>query len=323
MKKLVLISLSILFSISALVAQNFDYAFKEDFKVSGEAQLKIKTSDGFIHLTPHNKNTVEVYFIVKKNNRYIRIDRRELEDELDLIVDQHGNRIEVSVRHPQSFGWRNWKNRLNVSFEIYAPRKTMSDLRTSDGSIDAGGFIGDQSCKTSDGDVEVYDIEGNVYAHTSDGDIIAKKINGDTELRTSDGDVHAYSIKGYSTFKTSDGDIYMENINGNIQVGTSDGSIEFHEIAGSLKGSTSDGSIRGEIYDLSRELKLSTSDGNIEVSVPDDLGLDLYLKGEKIYTELRDFSGHSSKHKIDGRMRGGGIPVTLTTSDGRISLKYR
>lgn len=323
MKKLVIISLSILFSISAVVAQNFDYAFKEEFKVSGEVQLKIKTSDGFIHLTPHNENTVKIYFIVKRNNRYIRIDRHELEDELELIIDQSGNRIEVSVRHPKNYGWRNWKNQLDVSFEIYAPKNMVSDLRTSDGNIDVGGFVGDQNCKTSDGNIEIYNIEGAVFAHTSDGNIKARKIMGDTDLKTSDGDINAFSMSGYATFKTSDGDIYFENVTGDILCGTSDGSIEFHEIAGSLKGSTSDGNIRGEMDDLSRELKLSTSDGNIDVVIPGDLGLDLYLKGEKIYADMVNFSGNRSKHRIDGRMRGGGIPVTLTTSDGRVSLKHR
>jgi hypothetical protein len=323
MKKILLISLSILFSISAVIAQNFDYAFKEDFKVKGETQLKLKTSDGFIHLNPHDKNTVEVYFIVKKGNRYIKIDRRELEEELELIIEQHGNRIEVMVKNPNNYGWNNWRNRLGVSFEVYAPRNTVSDLRTSDGNIDVGGFIGDQTCKTSDGNVEVYDIDGKVYAHTSDGNVKAKKITGDTELRTSDGDIDAFSIKGYVTFKTSDGDIYMENIKGDIRAGTSDGNIEFHEIEGSLKGSTSDGNITGELNHLSDELKLSTSDGNIDVVIPGGLGLDLYMRGERLDTRLVDFSGHSSKHKIDGEMRGGGIPVTLTTSDGRVSLRYR
>lgn len=321
MKKPAIITLALLLSISTLIAQNFDYSFKEIFKVSGETQLKLRTSDGFIHLNPHEGNTIEVFFIVKRNNHFIRIDRDELADELDLIIDQTGNRIEVSVRH-RNRHWNNWRNRLDVSFEVYAPRNTIGDLRTSDGNIDVRGFDGDQVCKTSDGNIDVYDIDGSVYAHTSDGDIKARKIYGDIELRTSDGDIDAYSIKGYATFKTSDGDIYMENIEGDILAGTSDGSIEFHEIEGSLKASTSDGNIRGEIIQLRKELKLSTSDGNIEVVIPGNLGLDLYLKGEKIYTELSDFSGSHSKHKINGRVRGGGIPVTLTTSDGRISLKH-
>ncbi len=322
MKKLVFITLALLFSTSSLFAQNFDYSFKENFKVSGQAQLKLKTSDGFIHVNPHDGNTIEVFFIVKRNNHFIRMDRDELEHELDLLIDQSGNRIEVSVRH-RNQNWNNWRNRIDVSFEVFAPRNTMADLRTSDGNIDIGGFIGDQVCKTSDGNIEVYDIDGSIYAHTSDGNIKARKITGDTELRTSDGDIRAFSINGYSTFKTSDGDIYMENIAGDILVGTSDGSIEFHEISGSIKGSTSDGNIRGEIDHLSRELKLGTSDGNIDVTIPSDLGLNLYLKGEKVYTQLHDFSGSSGKHKIDGRVNGGGIPVTLTTSDGSVSLKYR
>ena len=322
MKKILIISLSLLLSLSSLIAQNFDYSFKENFKVSGETRLKLVTSDGFIHVTPNDGNIVEVFFIVKKNNHFIRIDRKELERELDLIIDQYNNSIEVRVRnHNQN--WIDWRNRLNVSFEVFAPIHTLCNLQTSDGSIDISGFAGDQACKTSDGNIEVYNIDGSVYAHTSDGNIVARKIMGETELRTSDGDITGVSIVGDVTCKTSDGDIYLENVEGATQAGTSDGSIEFHELSGSLKGSTSDGNIKGELDHLSRELKLSTSDGNIDVSIPGGLGLDLYLRGEKIYTEVTDFSGSQGKHKIDGCIRGGGIPVTLTTSDGRISLKYR
>ncbi|PKP35680.1 MAG: hypothetical protein CVU00_01250 [Bacteroidetes bacterium HGW-Bacteroidetes-17] len=322
MKKVIIFCLSLFFISSSIIAQNFDYSFKEVFKVNGETQLKLVTSDGFIHLTPYDGNTVEVYFIVRKNNHFIRIDRNELERELDLIVDQSGNRIEVRVRHRDQ-NWRDWRNRLDVSFEVFAPKNTLGDLQTSDGSIDIGGFTGDQICKTSDGNIEVYNIDGAVYAHTSDGNIKARKIIGETDLSTSDGDITAVSITGNTFCRTSDGDIYIENVEGRTQVGTSDGSIEFHELSGSLKGSTSDGSIKGELINLKGELKLSTSDGNIDVVIPDNLGMDIYLRGENIYTEFSDFSGSRGKHKIEGRVKGGGIPVSLTTSDGRVSLKSR
>lgn len=322
MKKSIITALLFLFSFSALMAQNFDYAFKESFNVNGDTELKLLTSDGFIHLTPNSGDRVEVYFIVRKNNRYIRIDRNELERELDLTIEQRGNQIIVEVRNRQ-VKWVNWRNQMDVSFEVFAPVNTSCNLRTSDGDIDMEGFIGGQYCKTSDGDVEIYDIEGPVIAHTSDGDITVRKIEGETECHTSDGDIQAFSIMGDAYFKTSDGDIYLENVVGQTEVGTSDGSIEFYKMSGGVTGGTSDGNIDGEIIDLYGPLKLSTSDGSIEVIIPDNLGLDIYLRGEKIYTDLINFSGNRSEHKIDGRMNGGGIPVSLSTSDGRISLKYR
>lgn len=307
---------------SVLIAQDFDYSFKENFKVSGETHLKLQTSDGFIHLTPHDGNSIEVYFIVKKNNRFVRIDKRELEKELELTIDQFENKIEIRVRHHNN-NWFHWRNRLNVSFEVLAPRNTLCDLRTSDGNIDIVGFTGDQSCKTSDGNIEVYDIDGSVFARTSDGNIKARKIEGNAELNTSDGDINAYYINGDATLRTSDGDINIENANGATSLSTSDGSIEFMNLSGSLTAGTSDGSIRGEMTQLSGKLKLSTSDGNIDVKIPDDIGIDLYLRGEKFYTNFRDFSGTRSKRKMEGSVNGGGIPVTLTTSDGRISINYR
>ena len=52
------------------------------------------------------------------------------------------------------------------------------------------------------------------------------------------------------------------------------------------------------------------------------LGLNILLKGEDIHTKLEHFSGESSDHRVEGKIRGGGIDVELITSEGNINLNY-
>ena len=295
--------------------------------------MSISTNDGYIHAIAKNSNQVQVYFIVKKNNRVIDMDLEELEDHVNVDISSSNDELEIIIKQKESSWIKNWKDRYYVSLHILAPERTACTLKTSDGDVDMVGFKGNQSCRTSDGDIRIEDIIGEVYAKTSDGDINVSDIDGDLEVATSDGDVRASNIMGEGIFKTSDGNIRATNVNGGIRANTSDGNviledtkgvntartsdgnIVFENMLGSINAQTSDGDIRGDINSLTDKLYLKTSDGDITVSVPDGLGMDITLRGEDINMRLQDFSGETSDHKIEGTIRGGGIEVEL---DARI-----
>ena len=317
-----------------------DFSFVQSFKVSTPAKMMISTNDGFINAYARNSNDIQVFFIVKKNNRVLDMDLEELEEYVTVDINSTNDAVEIVIKQKESDWIKNWKERHNVSLHILAPAQTTCDLKSSDGNIELYGFNGNQNCKTSDGDILVEDIEGNLYGKTSDGDISVTNVDGDLELSTSDGDINAIKISGKSTFKTSDGnivgkDLYgdakavtsdgniiLENVRGNNSARTSDGNISFEHMTGSLNAQTSDGDIRGDFNSLSDKLYLKTSDGDISVTVPNGLGMDIRLKGEDIHTILDNFSGNTSDHLIEGTIRGGGVEVELVTSDGDINLNY-
>jgi DUF4097 and DUF4098 domain-containing protein YvlB len=122
---------------------------------------------------------------------------------------------------------------------------------------------------------------------------------------------------------TSDGNIRIINVDGNTSSKTSDGHITFDGLKGSFTGVTSDGNIRGSFAVLRKELIARTGDGNIDITIPDKVGLDLDIKGESLHVPLNSFSGRSDEDVIKGKANGGGIPVSLSTSDGSVTLAYR
>ncbi len=303
-------------------AQEAKSSFQDKFDVTTPVQFKASVSDGFIHVTPSEGSSIKILYIVRKGNSFVEISREELAEYIDINITKSSELVDVTVKHLKEYRWNDWKDSYNISLEVYVPKETSCHLQSSDGDIKVKGLSGKQKCRTSDGDIVMYGINGNVDAQTSDGDITTQDVIGNVNFTTSDGDVIADNIEGDATFITSDGDIEMYNIIGFTTAKTSDGDIVFKDLAGTFKGQTSDGDITGNIVKLNNELRLSTSDGDIRVAVPKGLGLDLYLKGEDLNTNLEDFSGQAKEHLIQGKVRGGGVSIELTASDGRITLAY-
>jgi hypothetical protein len=308
-------------SISLSWSQTADYSFKESYDLATPAKLKISSSDGNIEVAPGNTKKAEVLYIVTRNNKLLKIDRKELEKELTITVVQTGNSLEINVVYPKTEMF-NKKNLPQVNFKITVPKETSCDLQTSDGNVSLSGLSSNQQCKTSDGNVAISSVMGDVIGRTSDGNISVKQITGTVEARTSDGNIVAEDIKGNTQSVTSDGNIALSQVSGDITISTSDGDISFNNVSGSVKASSSDGNIRGNILELKKSLAVRTSDGNISITIPDRLGLDLDIKGESLDVALTNFSGTSEEKYIHGKINGGGIPVSLA-SDGNISLNYK
>jgi DUF4097 and DUF4098 domain-containing protein YvlB len=305
-----------------LVAQDFDYSFKETYPVSSPAKLNLSSFDGNLEIMPGSGDKIEVYYIVRKGGRFTRIDRSKLEEE--LIVETENSSTSVSIRIKSKYENRffNSVDRLTVGFKVYVPKATACILATSDGNVSIVGLDGHQQIRTSDGTIELSQISGDIAGKTSDGDVRIKNIKGDVDLQTSDGTIELQTIQGDVIASTSDGNIKLTKVKGDIAVKTSDGYIDFREISGSFTASTSDGNINGTVIELQKELTLKTSDGNIDVTLPGQLGLDLDIKGESIDAPFQNFTGKFEETYVRGKSNGGGIPVILSTSGGNVTVHH-
>ncbi len=78
---------------------------------------------------------------------------------------------------------------IDVHFKVYVPKKTSTQLRSSDGDILLKGLTLNQNCMSSDGDIKLVDLSGDIFAKTFDGDIIIDNVTGLLDSHTSDGRV--------------------------------------------------------------------------------------------------------------------------------------
>ncbi|HEY4656675.1 MAG TPA: hypothetical protein VIH22_19290, partial [Cyclobacteriaceae bacterium] len=228
--------------ISASMSQDFEYSFKEDYKVSIPVRLALSSFDGNIEIIPSDGNVIQVYYIVRKDIRLMHIGRAELEKELIVEVDHDSDRLEISVKPKDNWTF-NWRDQMNVHFKVYVPTQTSCDLNTSDGNVALSGLSGPQQIRTSDGNIDISEVSGEIKGNTSDGNVHAHRIKGSAELKTSDGEVVLDNISGDVRSSTSDGNIRITKVMGDIIARTSDGDITFESLSGSLEAVTSDGNV--------------------------------------------------------------------------------
>lgn len=289
--------------ISQVNAYSFDQPYRtERFSVSGNVTLDVETSGGSIEVTGSNNNEVVVEMYVRKRGRWLQMGDDDLSD-YQITIVQQGNKI---IAHAERKAKLNWgSNNISISFKVMAPSSTSSELSTSGGSIGIALLEGNQRLDTSGGSISVDDVMGNVEARTSGGSISVENMEGDLDA------------------KTSGGSISLDRVKGKLDFSTSGGSINVSEISGQVRGSTSGGSIRADITDVTGDISLRTSGGSIYATVPGGRGYDLELRGNRVITELRNFSGNAEEDRISGQMNGGGPKISLRTSGGHIKLKYQ
>ncbi len=278
----------------------------KNFTLDGDARLQVETSGGSIDVAGKEGNQATVEMYVKKNGGWSSsLSREEIEEALedyDIDISQQGNEVKAIAKRKGS-GWGN--NKISISFKVTVPKTTSTDLNTSGGSISLTHVAGEQTVETSGGSLNFDTVVGDTQARTSGGSINVKGYEGNLEAETSGGSIH------------------LSHATGELDVHTSGGSIVMDDINGSVEATTSGGSIKAEVHSLGEYLTLHTSGGSINATIPQGLGLDLDLSGNRVNTQLTNFTGKMEKDHIKGSINGGGIPVKLSTSGGSVNLDYR
>lgn len=145
-------------------------------------------------------------------------------------------------------------------------------------------------------------------------------------LVTSDGSIHVQGIHASAQLTTSDGSVHVDGTDGELHAHTSDGSITVAGRFDVLDLRTSDGSITADALpgsQMAGTWSLRTSDGSIRLRIPTALAADVDARtsdGHISFDIPITVQGEISKHKLHGRLNGGGHLLNLQTSDGSIQI---
>jgi len=314
--------------------------------LSGDAiqNVEVKTSGGSIAVTGVDASEARIEVYVRANNSNDKLSKEEikkrLQEDYNLNINVNNNKL-TATAEPKERNM-NWKNAVSISFKIFAPQNLQTKLVTSGGSISLKNLSGSQDFKTSGGSLNVDNLSGEVTGRTSGGSIHVANSKDDIDLATSGGSIHAENCNGNLNLATSGGSLHLENLKGNIKANTSGGSINGEDIEGDLSTSTSGGSINlsdmacsletatsgGNIHvsmkSFGKYLKISNSSGSINLQIPDNKGIDLKLSGSKVSTtSLANFEGKVEIDEVNGKLNGGGIPVTVSAGNGKVNLTVR
>ena len=345
MKKSFFIALIALqaFCINAQNREGKEPFLTKSFPAASIKNVEVETTGGNITVNGESKSEARVEVYVHQNNyRGSDLSKDEIQKKLDedynLEVSANNSKLTATAK-PKNRNI-NWKKALSISFRVYTPVNVSTDLSTSGGNIELNNVSGKQDFSTSGGNLQVSNVTESLKGRTSGGNIHVSNCKDEIDLRTSGGNIDANDCTGEITLETSGGSLRLNNLNGNIKANTSGGNVHGDDISGellthtsggnidlkslsaSLETSTSGGNIDVSIKQLSKYVKISNSGGNIAVSLPKNKGLDLDLSGRIGNTHFENFAGKINEHEVNGKLNGGGVPITVDAGDGRISLSF-
>lgn len=287
-------------------AQNSDRAYRiETFNTNDAPSVNIATSGGSISVIGENSDQVRVEMYVRRNGRYMDPSDTDLSD-FDIEIDSNGSTVVAEAERKRGGGWNLFgsSRNISISFVVYAPQYSSISGHTSGGSVSAENISNIVSLRTSGGSVNLKNLEGEIDARTSGGSINIENVAGTLSGRTSGGSVSAYNVEGVADLRTSGGSIRLENI------------------SAKMSARTSGGSIRGDFLTIVDDIDLQTSGGSITIDIRNASDFNLDLRGNRVNTELRNFTGEFERNHIEGRIGNGGPMITARTSGGSVNLDY-
>ena len=256
------------------------------FTVSGTPELRLATFDGAIEIQSWDKPDVVVE--IEKRGA-----TREAVEELQITVNQTGNRIELEVKRPRSEGF-------GIGFHRSATAKLIASVPR----------------------------RADIRARSGDGSIRIERVTGTLELRTGDGSIHATEVNGQLTLNTGDGSITVDHAEGRLDLSTGDGGVNVSGQLTAVKLHTGDGSIvyRAEPgTSMSDDWEITTGDGGVTLYMPRDFGaeLDAHTGDGGISNDLNvspGGGGEVSRRTVRGRVGAGGKSLRIRSGDGSIRL---
>jgi hypothetical protein len=272
---------------SSALAQNTEHDWQKEYSVRGSPSLTIETADS--NLDIHSCGDCKA----------IRI---------HVHSGEKLSRFRLEERQEQDHVYFTLKEKLRVGIGIHT---NWEGSEATQVSVETPATL-DLEAKTADGNLSAHDLAGNLQVHSGDGNVTLEGVRGNLHLTSSDGNISIHNANGTLEARASDGHMKIDGQFTAVQLHTSDGNLDFALAQGSQLTSasrveSSDGRVSIRVpQNLASDLDVSTSDGHVDCALP--LTMDHYS------------SDASSKRHLRGRLNAGGVPLSIHTSDGNVSI---
>jgi TonB family protein len=214
---------------------------------------------------------------------------------------------------------------------------------TGGGHIIVGNIAGDASLRTGGGHIRAGQIGGRAELETAGGNITVAHAGSFVSVKTGGGQIDFGEVRGSVHAQTGGGGIRVMYVSGPMELESSSGSICLTRVAGALQAATSGGTITAWINPdppsgggnvrLAGASQLASGNGDIIVFLPRNLAANIdavVVNGDEHRIEadpalhLTMQASANASGSIHGIavLNGGGAPLKLKTTSGRIRLKF-
>ena len=280
-------------------AHAYEKDFHQHYPLKSGGTLSLDSFNGAVEISGWDQEKVQVDGV-----QYASTER--LRDAISIDVVADGNSVQIRTIRPIDA-----RGNMGVKYIIKAPRKVNLDRIV-----------------TSNGAVKIDDVDGVMRVRTSNGSVRASRVRGDVDAQTSNGSVEIRDVEGPATIRTTNGPVRANGVHVALQVSTSNGPIHamLHDPRPRqpVKLSTTNGGIELTMNQLEdNDIRVTTSNGGITLKLPSRIGARVRARTShsSIHSDFDvDRDEPSSKHRLEGRIGGGGPTLELTTSNGSIRL---
>jgi DUF4097 and DUF4098 domain-containing protein YvlB len=307
----------------------------------GDVTVTGSSNDGAVHVSVHT----ETY--AWKDN-----DASRQTEQLQPTFSTEGGVLSLNVNSVDG-------GQADLSIEL--PRTVQVTVQADHGDLNVSQISAPVILTANHGDVDVSSMENSVTLHVNDDDstITMRSIHGPVSVEGHSGDIDISDITGdlslqgdffgstnlehvtgavrFNSTRTQfsaarldeDFSVDRDSLNANALLGpvvlkTADKNITLDRVQGSVDVTDRNGSVEVTNAAPLQQIQIQNQHGSIDVGLPGNVGF--FLDAQTRNGDMEnDFglteSTDNDKHSLNGRVSGGGATVTLSTSDGDVTVR--
>lgn len=314
-----LVAIAILLALGSLPAFSAEGSFDRTLNVTGPVRLDVSTGSGSIQVRTGSGNQVHVTGHIKSTDWFGNSEDRIKRIEANPPIQQSGN--DIRIGHLED---REMMHNISISYELVIPADTELRSHTGSGSQTIAGVHGATEASSGSGDLRISDIGSRLRAETGSGDLEIDRIQGAVRARAGSGSIHATSVAGGFDAETGSGRISLQqSAPGSVRVDTGSGGMELRGVKGSLEARAGSGGIEVE-GEPTGPWTVHTGSGTVRLQLASNTSFDLDARtssGSLSVNQPVTVQGSLAKKHIQGKVRGGGVPVDVETGSGDIEIR--
>jgi DUF4097 and DUF4098 domain-containing protein YvlB len=296
--------------------------FDRTLQVTAPVDLDVQTGSGSITVRRGTDTEVRVVAQIRAqrgfwNNRSAEERVRALE--ANPPIAQTGSSIRLGEIED-----RELRRNVSISYELTVPLNTRVRSRSGSGSVNIESIQGPVEARTGSGRIAIGRIAGAVTAETGSGSIEVLGASQGLNARTGSGSVEARDLAGPVEARSGSGSIrlaYAAAGDGDFSTGS--GGISVVGLRGRMRAHAGSGSIKVEGQPAG-DWNIDSGSGGISLRLPPDASFELNARSSSggIHTNHPiEARGSLSRNSLQGRVRGGGPRLDLSTGSGTIRLE--
>lgn len=268
---------------TTLMAASAEGSFDRTLSVSGPVELDGVTSSGGITVRVGRPGSVHIHAVLKAEWGLFSsgdVEGRIHQVEQNPPIEQEGNHIRIGYK-----GRHDILRNISMRLEIETPPDTSVHANVDSGGIHISGVHGKVECKADSGGIQIEDTGADVRAEADSGGI------------------HIHGVHGGVFARVDSGGITAEDVNGPLDVKADSGHIALSQ-------------------NVAAPIRAEADSGGISVDLAKGAGYDIHAEAESGGITAPELTVNSeySKHKVDGKLRGGGPSVDIKVDSGGIQI---